>query len=424
MEVTLRDMLLARENRVSKQQELLSKFQKPLICFTMNIPGPVKNSPAIAGGFRLGLERLNAQLLGEGITILHKETVCGHTGCEAYFVADAPAEVLKRLCVEIEEADALGRLFDLDVLTPQGQKIQRSAPRKCLLCQQSAQVCGRSRAHSVESLQAATHRILEEALGTEKRQRIAAAAVQALLCEVAVTPKPGLVDRDNPGSHRDMDIFTFLGSASVLQPYFERCAGLQTLEQLRYPGKLAESAMFRQTGGVNTHKGAIFSLGLLCCAAGQADPTPEAILQTVSKLAAGITGELGHRSDTAGQRLYGAWGITGIRGQAEQGFPAVLHTGLPVLRQGLERGLSLNDAAAVTLLHLFTVCQDTNCICRGGFDTWQQRVQQVKDLLEQESFPPVSRIWELDRQFIRENLSPGGSADLLSLTLFLHFFCD
>ncbi len=436
--VTLAQMLLAREQRAEKQQQLLARFRRPLICFTMNIPGPVKTDPLIERGFFLGLSRLDAQLLGSGIPVKHREHRCSITGCEGYYAVETSAPLAKALCLEIEQAEPIGRLFDLDVLDETGNKLSRGAQRTCLLCGKPAQICGRSRAHSVEELQAEVTRLLTDALNREDRERIAQLAVKSLLCEVAVAPKPGLVDRDNPGSHRDMDIFTFLGSASVLQPYFARCAQIgqesaalpprEVFARLRYPGKLAEGAMYRETQGVNTHKGAIFSLGLLCAAVGMLpweERTPEAILDLCAQMTQGLVeAELGRDAQTPGQRLFREYGITGVRGQAQRGFPAVKDTGLPILRQGLAQGLSLNDAAADALLHILTRTEDTNLIARSDLQTQQDIVREVAALLTCDPFPSREQLAALDREFTAKNLSPGGSADLLSLTLFLHFLCE
>lgn len=438
MEVSLLEILDAREKRVQRQNALLQRYGKPLICFTMNIAGPVKYSPLIARGFALGCSSVQAQL--EGLVLLHSEKLPRHTGCEAFFVVDAPAELLKARMVAIEEADALGRLFDLDVILPDGTKVEREIERKCLLCGNSARVCGRSRAHSVEQLQEKTNAILREAVHRAESSHIAALAVKALLFEVATTPKPGLVDRENCGSHEDMDIFTFLGSAAVLQPYFAACAlaglesagesPLQTFEKLRYLGRQAEQTMLHETAGVNTHKGAIFTMGVLCGAAGRLDAEdrcdPEKVLAQCAALCRGITQrDLGsvqaETTQTVGQRLYARFGITGVRGQAEAGFPAVLNTGLPVLEEGIARGLSLERAGCAALLAMLTATTDTNMIARSDIDTARRISREVALLLAKNRYPNEDVLRGLDTLFTESRLSPGGTADLLAATYFLHF---
>ena len=435
MDVTLQEILDARERRVQTQNALLAQYKKPVICFTMNIPGPEKYNRKIAVGFRLG-DRLLQQAL-QGMHTLHRQVRYENTGCEGFYVVDHPAQTLKQLTVALEEATPLGRLFDMDVLDADGVHLHREelglAPRKCLLCEKDATICARSRAHGLDALLQRTHSLLDTAV-SQMAQHIADTACLALRQEVTTTPKPGLVDENNSGAHRDMEIGHFFASIQALLPYFQRVAmeGYLTreldaphvLRRLRPMGMEAETAMLQATGGVNTHKGAIFSIGLLCAAAGRLGPehwSPEALCAEAAAMAAGVTRELtGKAADTAGQRIYAQWGITGVRGQAEAGFPAVLNTGLPVLHSGLQQGLSLNDAGCATLLHLLAVTDDTNLIHRSDRQTQLQVKQSVADLLVHDPYPDKSVIGKLDKEFIQKNLSPGGSADLLAATYFLH----
>lgn len=438
MEVTLQDILTARENRAEKQKELLQKYGKPLICFTMNIAGPVKLDANIAWGFALGNQWLKLQL--KDLPVLHREEALLATGCESYYIVDAPAEKLKLRAVQIEDNAPVARLFDMDIIGCDGKKLERTAlgfpERKCLICQRDAHICSRSRAHKVEELQTKTAQLLADARLEEDCKRIAETAQKSILFEVCTTPKPGLVDRNNNGSHKDMDIFTFMSSAAALYPYFYRCARLgaerrklspkEIFSSLRFPGKLAEEDMYQATGGVNTHKGIIFSLGLLCAATGflaDRERQPEQILQVCRDMTRGIVeDELpSSNSKTVGEMLYCKHGITGVRGQAEQGFPGVLEVGLPKLKSGLQAGLSLNDAGCAALLSLLTATSDTNLIHRCSLEEQKKLCGQIAELLSQDPFPNREVLKQLDDAFILKNLSPGGSADLLALTYFLYF---
>ena len=443
MEVSLREMLDARERRVRRQRQLLGQYKMPLICFTMNIAGPVKNSPLIRRGFDMGKRLLRQQLMVSKIKVLHFEETRENTGCEAFFVLDCDAHAAKQATVIIEDHTGAGRLFDMDVLRPDGSKVQRQElhldARKCLICGNTAQICARSRAHTVAQLQEKTTALLESALTRYDARRTAQLACQALLYEVAATPKPGLVDRLNNGSHGDMDFFTFQASAAALWPYFETCAGIgaetrelspeETFGRLRIPGMLAEGEMLRATGGVNTHKGAIFSLGILCAALGRLSwdfaDKPQLLLWECSRMAAGLVAKdfAGLTAETAkstGEKLYLRHGITGVRGQAEAGFPAVLNVGLPKLEESLEKGLSLNDAGCAALLAMIASAVDTNLIARSDYETQQRIARETAVLLEKDPFPGEEALKQMDADFIEKNLSPGGSADLLAMTYFLH----
>ena len=431
-EVTLSQILDARENRAKKQKQLLTQYQKPLICFTMNIAGPTKLTPEIAKGFSFGSSMLLSRLAKASFVPLYIEEQLLPTGCEGYYIVDAPAEKIKALTVALEEESSLGRLFDLDVLLPTGEKLERPTPRRCLICGETAAICSRSRAHSVAQLQETTAALLSQ---IPKAQHIGFLAQKALILEVCCTPKPGLVDRDNSGSHRDMDIFTFFKSITALGDYFEECAKIgeetatlpakDTFQKLREAGIRAEQAMFAATVGVNTHKGAIFTLGLLCGSAGRLDSyDPDILCKEAAAMVQGIVSrELAGVSEeaatTAGQKLYRRYGITGVRGEAEQGFPSVLNIGLPALNQGLAQGLDLNDSGCAALLAILAHSEDTNLITRGSRETQLQLKNKLQSLLRSDPFPIRQVLQQLDEEFIQKNLSPGGSADLLAACYFL-----
>ena len=442
MEVTLLEMLEARERRAARQRALLSAYGRTMICFTMNIAGPVKNSPLIRRGYALGKKLLRQQLRAAGIGVVYFEEIQEKTGNEAIFLLDNDPLMVKQVTVEIEDCAPVGRLYDMDVLRPDGRKVDRQElgrdGRKCLICGGMAQACARSRAHSVAQLQEITRQILEDAIVREDCQTAARLATQALLYEVAATPKPGLVDRENSGSHKDMDFFTFQASAAALYPYFCQCVKIgretadaqETFRRLRLPGKLAEGEMLHATGGVNTHKGAIFSMGILCGALGRLERAqwrdPSAVLAVCAAMTKGLVSMdyvnlTPETAKTAGQKLYLQYGITGVRGQAEAGFPAVLNVGLPRLEAALAAGKSINEAGCAALLAMLADTVDTNMIHRGGYALAKKTAENIGALLEKEPFPGKEALEALDKAFLRDNLSPGGTADLLALTLMLHF---
>jgi len=442
--VSLSEMLDARERRVLRQHKLLAGYKLPVICFTMNIAGPVKNNPLIRRGFDLGKRLLKEQIDSLKINCLHYEEVGGTTGNEAYYVIDQEPLFIKKITSDIEDGSELGRLFDMDVLKPDGQKIDRTElglpSRPCLICGCPAKECARSRRHTVESLQTKTAQILNQAIEETDARDAARLACRALLYEACTTPKPGLVDCANSGSHRDMNLFTFMDSASALWPYFETCTriGRKTASQpatetfacLRHAGKKAESDMFSATKGINTHKGAVFSMGILCAALGRLLredwKVPDTVLDECAAMAKGIVaadfaGLTEQNAETVGQKLYLQYHITGVRGQIEEGLPAVRNTGLPVLKKGIASGLSLNDSGCAALLALMTKAIDTNLIARSSLATQQETVAQIKKLLEKTPYPDRQTLQQLDRSFIEKNLSPGGSADLLAVCYLLYF---
>ena len=438
--VTLEQMLEARERRAARQRALQARYALPLVSFSMNIAGPVKNSPLIRRGFSAGERMLKEHLSLSGTAPVFEEVSDSAAGCEGLYVVDMAPDELKKLTCAIEEHSPLGRLFDMDVIGPDGRKLERGLPRRCLICSRSAAECARSRAHTVQELQSATRTILLEALAEDDARTAAVLAVRALLYEVAVTPKPGLVDRANCGSHRDMDFYSFLSSAAALQPYFEACAhtGRQTadlspdrtLDALRFPGLQAECDMYRATGGVNTHKGAVYSVGLVCGALGRLErdqwKDPGRVLSEAAAMAAKsvkkeLAGVSPETAKTQGERIYAMYGVAGVRGEAAQGFPSVLHRGLPVLEAGLARGKSVDEAGTAALLAIISGTADTSLIARGGIARQRRAAAELQALLKEHPYPDRAAAEALDREYIEDNLSPGGSADLLALCFLLHF---
>ncbi len=270
-------------------------------------------------------------------------------------------------------------------------------------------------------------------------------ALKSMLYEVAASPKPGLVDRYNPGAHKDMDFFTFLASSSVLVSVFTECArkgiiydrdccqGL--LESIRPVGIAGEMAMYRATKGVNTHKGLIFSLGIISAAAGNAfaksgnERIPaEQICDLVKKITRGITHrELKHHHReelTYGERLYREYGVTGIRGEVESGFETVRSVSLPVLRKLVKnKHISINDVLVHVLLYLMISAEDSNILGRHGWDTLmyvKDAARKALDLGGMFTKDGKEYIKMMDRDFIDKNISPGGAADLLAVTLALY----
>ena len=436
MEVSLLDILNAREQRVKKQQMILSIYGVPLICFTMNIAGPVKTSPLIERGFRAGLAMLESQLPPE--KILYRESTVAATGCEAMYAVSMAAGEVKELCTQIEEASPLGRLFDMDVLDTNGKKLERPTLRGCLVCGAPGRVCAAGRLHPVSQLQEVTEGILISHFAKADREEIAGLAVQSLLDEVFTTPKPGLVDCRNNGSHKDMNTELFIASAHALKPYFEECVKIgqdianacpeETFSLLRQAGLAAEQTMYRATGGVNTHKGVIYTLGVLCGALGRLWSAAKPIGNTAAILSQ--CAQLVKRSveadfaaidaATAGGRLYLEKGLRGIRGEVAAGLPSVASVSLPVYKACLAKGLTANDAGVVALLHLIANVGDTNLHHRGGEDGAAWAAEAARELLKVSPYPQSQQLEALDDSFITRNLSPGGCADLLAVTYFLH----
>ena len=399
--ITLEDILRARDARAAAQRRLLRTYRLPLVSFTMNIAGPVKFSPLIELAFDAGLEALRTAL-GQPVAA---EIIRPATGCEALLVYDRPAAALKAACLTLETATPVGRLYDLDVLDTDGNKLSRLEQRTCLICGGPVTVCSRSRAHGLDAIVNRTREILMDfAAGY-----LAGLAAKALTEEVRLTPKPGLVDVHNNGAHSDMDLSLFLRSIGALTPWLRRITALSLCgadaAALQAAGREAEAAMFRATGDVNTHKGALFSFSVLLAALGRYLTEGGDVFAHAAALAA----ELTPPRDTHGAAVAQRHQVGGARAEALTGFPTA--------RKAVELLQTYDPLTA--LLWLMAHTEDTTLYPRGGAEGAAFVKVQAAAIL---AAPPEQRtalMQVLDDALIDQWLSPGGSADLLALALFL-----
>ena len=270
-------------------------------------------------------------------------------------------------------------------------------------------------------------------------QKVGQYLTQAILLEVSTHPKPGLVTRLSNGAHKDMSIFTFMMSSAVLSKAFN---DLQDIGQahrgtlaelfckLRSYGVDAEAELLRVTKGVNTQRGILFAGGIVSAVSGYAmnmGLSRDALLPMIKEMAAGLVARelknLDHAAMTAGEKLYYKYGITGIRGEVENGFPSVVNYGLPALEDAFDKGATINDALVHALISLMTVVEDSNVIWRTDYDTLLEVQRIAKNILSLGSvFAEKGRmaIAETERYFLQRRISPGGSADLLSVTITLY----
>ena len=424
--VTVQDMLRARDERAARQADFINRHHAPLISFTMNIAGSIKNDAQIQRAFAEGRARIVRVLRGFRLDVLEEAQTIAPSGCEALWAVRAEAGFLKRQMCLIEEADALGRLFDIDVIDENGVHLSRNAERACLICGGPVRICARSRAHSGEALFAKAHAIIEDYFQKKYFRTIGEQAQRALLYEALTTPKPGLVDCENSGAHRDMDLLSFADSACALRSYFERCAALGAEnaghERLQQEGLAAEEAML-EAARANTHKGAIFSLGILCYAAGRCseNATLESVLECVARLGSSYLMQLqtAVSPTTGGEQQYARYGLTGARGEAASGFQTVRQIALPALEKGVQQGKTLCEAGLDALLELISRVKDSNIIRRAGMDGQEWASAQAEKLLR--NGYTTDDLRRLNDRFVKRNISPGGSADLLALSYFLYF---
>lgn len=434
MQITLSELLDARESRARMQKELILKHKAPLICFTMNVAGPTKTSPSIERAFSEGARQIREKI--SPYSALCWLDIREKSGPVLFSSVSAPPKKLKALMVEIEEGHPLGRLFDIDVLDTDGKKITRECERGCIVCGAAGRACAAGRLHPLSDIVNITDKMIRDFFADTDAQRIAELAKKSLIDEVYTHPKPGLVDTESRGSHTDMDVSHFEKSAEALTPYFAECvrAGIIHKDEpkeiffnrIRRLGIEAEMKMYEATGGVNTHKGIIFSMGIITSAVGRLItqggeiPSAELILSEAGKIAESAVKRDFEALDgsTAGGRLYLESGIRGIRGEAMDGFPSVKNIALPAYKSAISDGKNKNDAGALTLLHLIASVYDTSLYNRGGKEGVAYAQMRARELISRGE-PALDEIRKLDVDFTEKNLSPGGCADLLAITYFL-----
>ena len=248
---------------------------------------------------------------------------------------------------------------------------------------------------------------------------IAHLATQALQAELDTTPKPGLVDKDNNGAHRDMDYALMQRSIDTLHPYFVKLAllgcadALPTHTSIRDIGIEAEKAMLSSTNGVNTHKGALFSMGLAVVAAAHEKNT-DSLQTTIKALAASFPDTNGTHGSKAKLLSKGTTAIKGALDNAREGYEMLFAEWLPFyIERRKER-----DAHTLhkTLLRIMCDLDDTNVIYRTDLATAEEVKQEARALLD--SFSKAA-LKDMDRHYTTRNISPGGAADMLSLTIFI-----
>lgn len=264
---------------------------------------------------------------------------------------------------------------------------------------------------------------------------IARLAVRSLHQELVLYPKPGLVSLIDNGAHHDMNAATFMRSLFALRHYFCDCAaaGIRGAKfgELQQLGRAAEAKMLRATRGINTHKGAIFTLGILAATAGFAgannlvmsDKNLRAIVLQRWSAELRTIAVASDAAPTHGQLMAARFGVSGARGQALQGFPSIFEIALPTLRDALVRGANHEHALLHTFFVLLAETQDTNVLYRGGLAGLDFIQCEAREFLARGSV--FDSAWEaralaLHRACSAKNLSPGGCADLLAAAWFVH----
>jgi holo-ACP synthase/triphosphoribosyl-dephospho-CoA synthase len=423
-------------------KKLLAEKGLPCLSFNLNIPGFPKSNTTAKSFFRLCLTELKYHLKSHLIEIRVKETVeiCDSAG--DFFLAPfsegrLSLPEIKQICEDFEENHLLGRFLDVDLNDNQGNIISSGKSKLCFFCKvQPAIECRRLNSHDQEEVRKYMFEQMAEYCRIRKEsqfaKRLSSFAFRAILSEISLTPKPGLVDKFSHGSHADMDFQTFINSSAAISGWFEELfnAGLnytnddltKALPVIRNIGLQMESEMFRVTNQVNTQKGIIFLVGLSLFSCGKLY-SEGARFEThlFRSMVKDICKDLVMKElmDTAssknshGEVVFQKYGFSGARGEAESGFETVFEMGLPQLAGMVHMN---NHDLTNCFLSIASKNEDTNILYRCGPDVLKAFQKLCKNALDNFNDKNYAAIGEF---CLQKGISPGGSADLLAVSIFL-----
>lgn len=440
----------ARERRVYHQEELLQSLKGlSLATVRVNYPG-IDKSNYITDSI--------GKVICDEISIFHKKQIIfseeykNEEGYIGHFIFNVDYKVIKKAMINLEENHILGRCVDLDVyyldknerfgleeIKGASRSDLNLPPRKCFICNEEARVCSRAQSHTIEEIK----KFFEDKFNqyeewNSKRQQLSYElsqyALKAMIEEVSTMPSFGLVSPGTKGSHKDMDFYTFMDSSFAIAPFLKEMAEVgytyhdekEVFQAIRHIGIRCEESMFKATKGVNTHKGMIFLLGIVVTATAKAlyeGDSFERIEDIIKNMCSEILDDFkevsNKKSLTHGEKLYKEYGFTGIRGEVKAGIPVVFKE---VFAEFLSSPLKGHELFAQTLLELMARVEDSTIVHRQSIDKLKEIQQEAKIILENGGFnSPSGRkmAFDFEEKCIKENVSPGGSADLLALIIFL-----
>jgi len=433
--------LEARDQRAFlKKQIALNGL--PSLSLSLNVPGFPKSNPTVKAFFGYCLRDLKYALKANQIQLIEKDSIeiCDEAG-DFYLVPCSPGrstlKEIKQICESFEQGHPLGRFIDADLNDEAGVSFSSGKLKVCFFClERPAIECRRENAHEPEELRSFMFPKMADYCRQQQEEaivkRLSSLAQQAILFEISLSPKPGLVDKFSNGSHSDMNYQTFIDSTAAISPWFAELVRegysfndsdlTKALPIIRNIGLRMESAMYEAAQNINTQKGIIFLMGLSLFACGklfsQSDQFSieefRGIIQGVCKNL--VTKEMTDDSKSVnshGEDIFHQYGFGGARGEAESGFATVFDFGLPQLA-----GVAvLNDEDAVKcFLSIAANNNDTNILYRSNTDVLENFKKLCKKALEDFNDQHYSAVIDFCKS---ENISPGGSADLLAVTIFV-----
>ncbi|MBN2893376.1 MAG: triphosphoribosyl-dephospho-CoA synthase [Bacteroidales bacterium] len=442
-------ILKARENRF-KIREGYVRRDLATLSLTLNIPGYPKHNQLTEQCFQFVLDDLKNYLLANRIFIEKEEEYNQIDEAGRFFLTSLThgikeVEQIKLKTEEFENSHELGRIIDVDIFDKFGKPVSSGKQKTCIICSDKpAILCMREKTHSYDELRSFIFDKIWsfnfEQRNQKIKQKLSEIATKSILLEVSLTPKPGLVDFRDSGAHTDMNFHVFMASSAAISQFWSEFAeaGLNFDENLqdalpivRQIGLKAERAMFKATNGINTQKGLIFLLGLSVFTTGYFFKTTdnfdektfiEVLKEICFKL---VENELisVENKRSHGEKTFEKYGLkgAGARLQAEKGFPLVFNQILPFLRENLNNDLLMdtdktNDVFKTALVKIINKLDDSNVLYRKGLITAENLKKLAGKVIKGKK-----TYKELCDFCLNENISPGGAADILAVSLFFYF---
>jgi len=434
--------LEARDHRAFlKKQIALDGL--PSLSLSLNVPGFPKSNPTVKAFFGYCLRDLIYALKANQINLIEKDSIeISDAAGDFYLVPCSPGgltlKVIKQVCENFEQSHPLGRFIDADLNDQDGTSVSSGKSKLCFFClERPAIECRREKAHEPEELRSFMFPKMDYYCNQQKEasviKKLASLAQQSILLEISLTPKPGLVDKFSNGSHADMNYQTFINSTVAISPWFAELVRegftfsdsdlTKALPLIRNIGLRMESVMYEATRNVNTQKGIIFLVGLSLFACGKLfSQTDQLAIEEFRNIIRGVCKNLVKRElvensnagKSHGEDIFLKYGFGGARGEAESGFATIFDFGLPQLNGVTE----LNDKVLIkTFLAIASNNNDTNILYRSNPDVLENFKKLCKKTLADFNDQSYSAVIDFCKS---ENISPGGSADLLAVTIFVN----
>lgn len=434
--------MAARDQRAFLKKQIADD-DLPCLSLNLNVPGFPKSNPAVQHFFSYVLTDLKYFLRANLIELSDSKSICRVDDAGDFYLSPIcgnakKMEEIKQLCEDFEQNHPLGRFIDVDLNDSLGNAVSSGKLKSCFFCgERPAIECRRMNSHNSEEVRIFMFKKMADYCRLQREnilvKRISSLGLKALLDEISLSPKPGLVDKFSCGSHADMDYQSFLASSAAISGWFEELvrAGFcfdqddqrKALPVIRNIGLRMESDMYASTKNVNTHKGLIFLMGLSLFACGrlysrQDQFNAEIFRGIIRDICKGIVLQelvyLKSSKTTHGEEIFRKYGYSGARGEVENGFPMVFDHGLPQLMAAEIPG---DEDFFKCLLAITSNNNDTNILYRRGPDVLKAFQILCKNAFENFNIANYSVVAKFCES---ENISPGGSADLLAVTIFVH----